>query len=98
MLRLFQQLLWRIYQLALGIAGIIVFFELGGEHLVGSGWPTVLSTFTVALFAAYYGTLITLRLTQKANAASLERRERHALRHLPLDASSGVKNLTHKTW
>ena len=71
-------MLWRIYQLAIGIASILFFGEWI-EKLVGTGWPFMITISLVMLFTAYYGTILTLYLAQKANAARLIRRKPQSL-------------------
>lgn len=97
LLRAIQGLLWRVYQLALLIFGVIGFFELGGEQLVGTGWPTVFASWGTGFFSAYAGTIITLRIAEKANAARLNRRQGKALRDFPA-ASKKVRDFTHEPW
>ena len=64
-----QGLLWRVYQIALLLMGVIIFFRIGGEDVVGSGMATVIASWTWGFFFSYFGTKITVsiidRLTTK---------------------------------
>lgn len=58
-------LVWRVYQIALLLGGVFIFFRLGGEQLVGSGMPTVLATWTFGFFFSYFGTRITVSIIDR---------------------------------
>lgn len=58
-------LVWRVYQILLLLVGVIIFFKLGGESLVGSGMPTVLATWTVGFFFSYFGTKLTVSIIDR---------------------------------
>lgn len=72
---LIKNLLWRAYQIVLFVLGVICFFKLDGEQIVGTGWPTVFSTWTVGFFTAYLGTKLTLWIIEKAQTTDLKHRQ-----------------------
>ena len=94
MLHFLKQALWRVYQLALMFAGMILTSISG---VFSDGWPHVFGIFIAGFLVSYFGTTLTILVAENTKSARLERRQRN-LWNLATNSAKRVSEFTDKAW